>query len=169
MARLTDIIERMIKDMIEENEGMVEITRGALAEKVDCVPSQITYVLSTRFTNGQGYIVESRRGGGGWIRIKRIANDNSTSNYVMHILNGVGDTLSRHDADVYLTNFVDYDIIDKKTAVIMFAATSDQALAQVPPRSRDLIRMDIFKNMLLSKAMQLEEEEKKEADERDEM
>lgn len=166
MPRLTDIIEQMIKDMIDENEGMVEITRGALAEKVDCVPSQITYVLSTRFTNGQGYVVESRRGGGGWIRIRRITNDNRTSQYVMHILNGIGDSLSRHEADVYLTNFIDYKVIDKWAAALMYAATSDQALAKVPPRSRDLIRMDVFKSMLLRLAIHLEEEEKKQEEEK---
>ncbi|HEY5465485.1 MAG TPA: CtsR family transcriptional regulator, partial [Clostridia bacterium] len=67
MARLSDLIEETIKHMIEQNDGTVEITRSRLAELVNCVPSQITYVLSTRFTNGQGYLVESRRGGGGWI------------------------------------------------------------------------------------------------------
>jgi transcriptional regulator CtsR len=168
MARLTDIIEQMIKDMIEENEGMVEITRGALAEKVDCVPSQITYVLSTRFTNGQGYMVESRRGGGGWIRIRRIANSNRTSNYVMHIINGIGKSLSRHEVEIYLNNFIDYEVIEDAHAAIMYAATSDQALANVPPRVRDIIRMNIFKNMLLSIAMQLEEQEK-EAESSDEV
>lgn len=163
MARLTDIIEQLIKNMIDENDGKVEITRGELAEQVNCVPSQITYVLSTRFTNGQGYIVESRRGGGGWIRISRIANDNKTSNYVMHVLNSLGEALSRHDVDIYLNNFIDYKIIDDLTAALMHAATSDQALAKIRPVARDYIRMDIFKSMLLSKAMQLEEDEHRKA------
>ncbi|MGI6077785.1 MAG: CtsR family transcriptional regulator [Fastidiosipilaceae bacterium] len=160
MARLTDIIEQMIKEMIDDNDGRVEITRGKLAEKVNCVPSQITYVLSTRFTNGQGYIVESRRGGGGWIRISRIANDNKKSNYVMHVLNSLGDTISRHDVVIHLNNLVDYDIIDDNIAAIMYNATSDQALTRIQPVVKDLIRMDIFKSMLLGQAIRMEREEK---------
>lgn len=160
MARLTDVIEQLIKEMIEANDGRVEITRGALAEQVNCVPSQITYVLSTRFTNGQGYVVESRRGGGGWIRISRIANDNSKSHYVMHVLNALGDTLSRHDVDIYLNNFIDYEIIDDDLAAMIYAATSDQALARILPVARDTIRMDIFKRMLLSRAMRMEAAER---------
>ncbi|HHX37696.1 MAG TPA: CtsR family transcriptional regulator [Clostridiaceae bacterium] len=165
MARLTDIIEQMIKDMIDDNDGRVEITRGKLAEKVNCVPSQITYVLSTRFTNGQGYIVESRRGGGGWIRISRIANDNKKSNYVMHVLNSLGDAISRHDVVIHLNNLVDYEIIDEQIARLMYNATSDQALARIQPVIKDLIRMDIFKSMLLGQAIQMEREEKREAEE----
>ena len=72
MARLVDVIEMMIKEMLDENNGAAVINRSDLAERVNCVPSQITYVISTRFTNGQGYIVESRRGGGGQIRISRV-------------------------------------------------------------------------------------------------
>ena len=72
MARISDLIEVLIKQMIEENDGMVEITRAELADQVNCVPSQITYVLSTRFSCGQGYLVESRRGGGGMIRIRQV-------------------------------------------------------------------------------------------------
>jgi len=73
MARISDLIEDIIKQIIEQNDGRVEITRSELADRVNCVPSQITYVLATRFTNNQGYLVESRRGGGGWIRIRRVS------------------------------------------------------------------------------------------------
>ena len=159
MARLSDLIEQMIKEMIDANGGRVELTRGELAEQVNCVPSQITYVLSTRFTNGQGYVVESRRGGGGWIRVSRIANEGHKSNYVMHVINALGDSLSRHDVDVYLKNFIDYELMSEAHATVMYAATSDQALRRVPPGVRDVIRMDIFQNMLLNFAMQVEEEE----------
>lgn len=149
MARLSDVIEDLINEMINENDGSVEITRGELAERVNCVPSQITYVLSTRFTNGQGYLVESRRGGGGWIRIHKIGYSDSPSRYVMHVLNAVGDSLSQHQADIYLRNFVDYKVISEQLGTMMKAALSDQALARVDGALRDLIRMDIMKNMLL--------------------
>ena len=68
MAKISDMIEDLINQMIQDNSGSVEISRNELAEQLNCVPSQITYVISTRFTNGQGYVVESRRGGGGSIR-----------------------------------------------------------------------------------------------------
>lgn len=149
MARLSDVIENMINDMINENDGFVEITRGELAERVNCVPSQITYVLSTRFTNGQGFLVESRRGGGGWIRIRRIEYRDDPSRYVMHVLNTIGDSLSQHQAEIYLRNFIDYQIVSRPVGAVMKAALSDQALARVDGPLRDAIRMDVMKNMLL--------------------
>ncbi len=149
MARLSDVIENMINDMINENDGFVEITRGELAERVNCVPSQITYVLSTRFTNGQGFLVESRRGGGGWIRIRRIEYRDDPSRYVMHVLNTIGDSLSQHQAEIYLRNFTDYQIVSRPVGAVMKAALSDQALARVDGPLRDAIRMDVMKNMLL--------------------
>lgn len=149
MARLSDVIEDIINEMINENDGFVEITRGELAERVNCVPSQITYVLSTRFTNGQGFLVESRRGGGGWIRIRRIEYSDNPSRYVMHVLNAIGDSLSQHQAEIYLKNFIDYKVVSHAVGAVMKAGLSDQALARVDGALRDAIRMDIMKNMLL--------------------
>ncbi len=155
MARLSDVIEKMIKDMIEANGGRVELTRGELADRVNCVPSQITYVLSTRFTSGQGYIVESRRGGGGWIRIQRIQAGDGPKGYVMHVLNTVGDHLTQHQASIYLGNFVDYDILPKATAQLIQVALSDQTLGRIPPQARDYVRMDLMKNLLLKAVLGL--------------
>ena len=72
MARLVDVIEMMIKDMLDENNGSATISRSDLAERANCVPSQVTYVLSTRFSTGNGYIGESRRGGGGRITMTQV-------------------------------------------------------------------------------------------------
>lgn len=155
MAKLSDVIERMIKDLIEENDGVAEITRGELANRVNCVPSQITYVLSTRFTNGQGYLVESRRGGGGWIRIKRMTTFDDASSYVMHVLNSLGNQVSQQEADVHLKNFVDYQIVNAQTAKLMQAAMSEQALSRVDAGDRKAVRMDIMKNMLIELVMRL--------------
>ena len=149
MARLSDVIEQLIKELIEENHGCAEITRSELAEQVNCVPSQITYVLSTRFTNGQGYLVESRRGGGGWIRIRRISNSTTAEHYIMHALNAMGEQLSQQQAEVYLKNFVDYDVIPRPVARIMKGGLSDQALNRVDTGLRDFVRMDMMKNMLM--------------------
>ena len=149
MARLSDVIELMIKQMLEDNNGSAIISRSVLAEKVNCVPSQITYVLSTRFTNGQGYIVESRRGGGGQIRIARVQRVSSTD-YLMHTVNSLGSDLSQQDTDVYLQNFLDYKIITIGQACLMKAALSDKALVGVEADKKAIVRMDIFKNMLIS-------------------
>lgn len=149
MARLSDIIESLLKDMLEENQGCIEITRGELASRVNCVPSQITYVLTTRFTNGQGYFVESRRGGGGWIRIQRIAHQSNKSQQLMHILNSLDVALSQQDIEVYLRNFVQFDLLPKETTRLIFSAISDNTLLGIVPTKRDEIRTDIFKNMLI--------------------
>ena len=95
MARLVDVIEQMIKAMIDENDGQAVISRSQLAEQANCVPSQITYVLSTRFSSGNGYIVESRRGGGGQITITRVSHA-GPEHYLQAILDAVGD-LGRSD------------------------------------------------------------------------
>ena len=71
---LSNQIARMILDMLND-EGTTEIQRNELAQSIGCVPSQINYVIASRFTPEQGYIVESRRGGGGYIRIRRVTMD----------------------------------------------------------------------------------------------
>lgn len=152
LAKLVDVIESMIKQMLDENQGVAIISRSHLAEKVNCVPSQITYVLSTRFTNGQGYIVESRRGGGGQIRIARVRRVSATD-YLMHTINALGRDVSQQEVDVYLKNFVDYGIVSSQQATLMAAALSDKALTGVESDRKAVVRMDIFKNMLVSLIM----------------
>ena len=149
MARISDLVEDIIKQMIEQNNGWIEITRSELADRVNCVPSQITYVLATRFTNNQGYLVESRRGGGGWIRIRRVSLATPTR-YLMHALNTMGDALSQHQAEVLVRNFIDYEIIADREARLLMAAVSDRSLNEVDVDRRDRARMMIFKNMLIS-------------------
>ncbi len=149
MARLSDIIESFLKDMIIEEEGSVEIQRNELAGKFNCVPSQINYVISTRFTADKGYYVESRRGGGGYISIKRL-NIDSDSEYLMHIITSIGNKISQLTAEVLIKNFVDYNIIEPREAMLMKAATSDKVFVVVPMDKRDEIRCAILKNMLMS-------------------
>ncbi len=149
MARISDLIEILIKRMIEENNGMVEITRGELADQVNCVPSQITYVLSTRFSCGQGYLVESRRGGGGMIRIRRV--DLPTADgYLLHTLSHLGTALSQNQADVLIRNFLDNSLINLREARLIRAAISDRALADTGIEYRDRLRLNIFRYMLTS-------------------
>lgn len=149
MARLSDIIESFIKDMINEMDGTIEIQRNELANQFNCVPSQINYVLDTRFSTERGYYVESRRGGGGYISIKRV-DTSHPSRYLMHIVNAMGSSISQQSAEVFINNFVDYEIIGKNEALLMKAATSDKVLGPIPVPHRDTIRTSILKNMLLS-------------------
>jgi transcriptional regulator CtsR len=149
MARLSDIIETFLKALINEEEGAVEIQRNELANKFNCVPSQINYVISTRFTTDKGYYVESRRGGGGCISIRRL-NTESAGEYLMHIITSIGDRISQHTCEVFINNFVDYNIIEYREAMLMKAATSDKVLMEVPIDKRDDTRATILKNMLMS-------------------
>lgn len=149
MARLSDIIEAFIKQMINDTDGSAEIQRNELANYFNCVPSQINYVIATRFTNDRGYYVESRRGGGGHIRIKRI-NMNSKGNYLMHIVMSMGDSISQQSAEAFINNFIDYDAISVREGLLLKAAVSDKVLGNVPIPKRDLLRASILKNMLIS-------------------
>lgn len=149
MARLSDIIEAFLKSLINEEEGSVEIQRNELANRFNCVPSQINYVISTRFTTDKGYYVESRRGGGGYISIKRL-NTQSAGDYLMHIIASMGNKISQHTCEVFINNFVDYNIIETREAMLMKAATSDKVLTEVPVEKRDDVRATILKNMLMS-------------------
>lgn len=149
MARLSDIIETFLKTLINAEEGAVEIQRNELANKFNCVPSQINYVISTRFTNEKGYYVESRRGGGGYISIKRL-NIDSAGDYLMHIITSIGGRISQHTCEIFINNFVDYDIIEYRESMLMKAATSDRVLMDVPIDKRDDVRATILKNMLMS-------------------
>jgi len=149
MARLSDLIEAFLKSMINEEQGSVEIQSNELANQFNCVPSQINYVISTRFTTDKGYYVESRRGGGGYISIKRL-NTQSAGDYLMHIIASMGNKISQHTCEVFINNFVDYNIIERREAMLMKAATSDKVLADVPVDKRDDVRATILKNMLMS-------------------
>ncbi|MDD3866253.1 MAG: CtsR family transcriptional regulator [Clostridia bacterium] len=149
MARISDLVEQMIKQMIDQNQGSIEITRSELAEQMNCVPSQITYVLATRFANHQGYLVESRRGGGGWIRIRRIRQA-SPSQYLLHALNHIGEQLSQHQAEILIRNFLDYEIVGERDTKLLTAAVSDHSLSDLPADLKDRTRMTILKNMLTS-------------------
>jgi transcriptional regulator CtsR len=137
----------MISEMME-NQDEVEIQRNTLAQTVGCVPSQINYVLASRFTPERGYIVESRRGGGGYIKITRIHCDRGTA--LMHTLNAIGDTLDEKTCRSHLVNLVYLDLLTKRDASLLLAATGDNALRLIDPARRDAVRAAIFKQMLLA-------------------
>ena len=145
--RMSDVIEEFIKEMFEDSENSIEIQRNELAEHFNCVPSQINYVISTRFKPSQGYYVESRRGGGGHITIKKVKNDKE--DYIMHIINNIGKELTSNDVDILISDFLSYNIINSKEAKLLKVATSDNIL-KLSKEIKDEVRARIFKNMLLN-------------------
>lgn len=148
--RLSDLISQTILDLLNQSkDGEAEIKRNELANNLGCVPSQINYVLSSRFTPEQGYIVESRRGGGGYIKITKVQfSGGSSSNALMHTINSIGNELNANTARILLHNLLLDNIIDEITAIMISAATSDKCYADVPPNVRNKLRASIFKNML---------------------
>ena len=144
--RISDIIEDFIKDMLEDDDLAI-IQRNDLAEHFNCVPSQINYVISTRFTPMQGYYVESSRGGGGCIKIRKV--NITHSDYIMHIINSIGNSITAKELEIFVKNFLDYNIINEKEAKLIKAATSDKVLT-LPKETKDEIRARIFKNMLIN-------------------
>lgn len=145
---LTDHIAKLIEEMLNEGDGILELQRNEMAMRLGCVPSQISYVISSRFTPERGYIIESRRGGGGCIRIVRKQMD--SNEYLMHFFCAVGDEIDEREAVAYLKNLFGNALISEREFMICASAMSGAALASLPPTVRDGVRADIFKQMLLS-------------------
>lgn len=146
--RMSDLVAQYILEILEQQNGSAEIQRNELAGNLGCVPSQINYVITSRFTPEQGYIVESRRGGGGYIRISRVNMDRGTA--VMHIINSVGNNLDKATAEAMLNNMLGRSLIEVVPAKIIASALSDRTLKNIEQDRRDIVRADLFKNMLLA-------------------
>jgi len=147
MAKLCEAIEDFIKSVLKEADGLAEIQRNELAIRFKCVPSQINYVIDTRFTVERGYYVESRRGGGGHIRIKAVTMDSSS--FIMHLVTSTGEYLSQQVAEAFIVNLLDYNILSQRESAIFKAAVSDKAIGSAISQ-KDRIRAAILKNMLIS-------------------
>ena len=148
---ISDIIAGFIQQELEEAGGALELQRSDLAQRFNCVPSQINYVMSTRFSPEHGYIVESRRGGGGYIRITRVQVDRQT--LLMHVINSVGDTLDYASARAITQNLVDSEAVSRELGQALLAAKAgavgERALRTVPKERRSALRADIFKQILI--------------------
>lgn len=146
MANISDVIEQFILKSLGE-DGVVEISRNDLASFFSCVPSQINYVLETRFTMDRGFIKESRRGGGGYIRISKVPINEDT--YVNSlIMESIGEELTEKRANQILDKLEDEKILSKRERLIVSAGLSDSAL-QMPFSFKDKLRANIFKNILM--------------------
>lgn len=146
--RLSDAIEQFIKTMLTQDEPEVELKRNELAEYFGCAPSQINYVLATRFTPDHGYVIESRRGGGGYIRIFRMQQD--THEQLLYMLHErIGDSIDALSANHLIVQLKERGLITTDEASLMAAAVSAQALAlPIPADMKNALRAKIFKTML---------------------
>lgn len=143
---MSDKIESFILELLKEDDDWLELGRNELASVFNCVPSQINYVIATRFNQDRGYIVESRRGGGGYLRIKRIhVEENPIYSAIMRI----GNSIDFDTAKAIMSYFNTLDLINEREYKIILSAISDNAL-QAVSKQKDTLRATIFKNMLLS-------------------
>ena len=145
--RLSDEIAAYILNMLEcADDGEAELRRNELAEELGCVPSQINYVLTSRFTPEQGYIIESRRGGGGYIRIIRL--DVEKNDYLHYLLSeGIGTRITEKNALQIIKRLFEQGDISEKSAYLMKSAITDKAI-MIPTNLKDNIRAGILKSMI---------------------
>lgn len=149
MSNLSDIIEGFIKELMDANNNdAVEIQRNILAQQFDCSPSQINYVLTTRFTNDRGYVVESRRGGGGYIRIFKVRS--SMDEELKRILNEtIGDSITLNKALDLINALLEREVITEDGKRVMQSVLSDRVLNIVAYEDRNKLRADLLKKMIL--------------------
>lgn len=149
MRNISDIIEGYLKAIIEKEEsGAVEIKRSEIAEKFQCVPSQINYVIKTRFTVERGYAVESKRGGGGYIRIIRVQM-NSRKDLIDHILESLEEGASYTMAEDIVLRLYEEEVITPREAKLILAAV-DREVLPFPLPKRDFVRAQIMQAMLIT-------------------
>lgn len=145
--KITDVIADMILDMFDDENETVQIQRNLLAQRVGCVPSQINYVITSRFTPEHGYYVESRRGGGGCILITRAKLGENT---LMHLINSIGDSIDEKTCRAHIYNLNSQGLINDNAAKLMLAATSDRSFSELSQTTRNSIRSKLFKQMILT-------------------
>lgn len=149
MAKLSDIIEDFIKLMIAETkESQLEIQRNELASKFSCSPSQINYVLTTRFTTEKGYFIESKRGGGGCIRIKKIEYIENTS-LAKIIIEKIGNSITYNAGIQIIDALNEANVITERESNIFKMAINDRTLSFVCD-GRNNIRAEILKAMVIA-------------------
>ena len=148
--RLSDSIESFIKTLLSEDSAEVELKRNELAEYFGCAPSQINYVLATRFSPDHGYLTESRRGGGGYIRIIRVVE--SGSQRLMYLVNErIGETLSEEECLRLISQLKEQRTVTADEAALMASAVSTRAMSiPVPDNIKNAMRARMMKSMLMT-------------------
>ncbi|GAK13866.1 CtsR family transcriptional regulator [Geomicrobium sp. JCM 19039] len=145
---ISDVIEQYLKAILtEEERNLIEIKRSELAKHFECVPSQINYVIRTRFTVEKGYIVESKRGGGGYIRIKKVAHSDDLE-LIDQLLHLIGARIDQSAANSVIYRLYEEKVVTKREAVLMEAVVQREVLALTSAVHRDTLRANVLKAML---------------------
>jgi transcriptional regulator CtsR len=148
MRNISDLIEQYLKNILHGSpDGSVEIGRNELAEQFQCVPSQINYVISTRFSLEKGYIVESKRGGGGYVRIRKV--EIPGGGVLNYIFSTVRDEISQDAAEGLINRLMESGHLSEREARALVAAVSRDSLPVNLPL-RDRVRASLLKNMLVA-------------------
>lgn len=145
--KLSDVIADMILDMFDDDTSTIQIQRNDLAAQLGCVPSQINYVITSRFTPEQGYRIESRRGGGGCIMITRAA---TKENAVISLINSIGSSIDEKSAKSHIYNLSYHNLISDISANIMLAIVADSNFKGLPTEIKNHIRASQLKQALLA-------------------
>lgn len=145
--KLSDVIADMILDMFDDETPTIQIQRNDLAAQLGCVPSQINYVITSRFTPEQGYRIESRRGGGGCIMITRAA---SKENAIISLINSIGFSIGEKNAKAHIYNLNYQGLVSDKAGQMMLAVISDSNFKGLPAEIKDTVRANQLKQMLLA-------------------
>lgn len=141
--KMSDMIAQFIGQMLSDNGGVAELQRKMLADQFSCVPSQINYVIETRFTPENGYLVESQRGGGGYIRIVRLMDDRQRM--LLEAARGIGGRLGQNEAAKLTRALVSAELLTMREGQLLLSACSDGALADVAVEYRDRLRAAVFR------------------------
>ncbi len=145
MAQLSDTIEQFIKELMS-GDTQIELRRNELAQHFGCAPSQINYVLATRFSVDHGYLIESRRGGGGYVRIVRM-QIHGADDLLSTLLRRVGNAIEEEAALAIIQQLMESKLVTVKEAKLMGAAVSRSAMA-LPVTAKDVLRASVMRSML---------------------
>jgi transcriptional regulator CtsR len=155
MAALSDSIERFIKDLLTD-DTRVELKRNELAQYFGCANSQINYVLATRFSMDRGYLVESRRGGSGYVRVIRITTQDV--DLLSSLMERIGTSIGEEEARAIILRLYELKLVSANEARLMQAATSAEAL-NLPVCSKDALRAQVLKSVVTQAFKNLREGE----------
>ncbi|SHH44428.1 CtsR family transcriptional regulator [Tepidibacter thalassicus] len=148
MPSISDVIEKFIKELLKENKN-IEIRRNELANFFNCAPSQINYVLTTRFNIDNGYYIESKKGGGGYIKIIKI--DLDKNQYIKGVIyEKIKDNITYISSKKLISNLRQLGIITAREEKIILAAIDDKSINAPVKDLKDKIRASILKNILMS-------------------
>ena len=149
MSRISDLIESFLNERIDERKGTLEIQRNEMANYFNCAPSQINYVLTTRFTSDRGYVIESRRGGGGFLKIMK-KNLDENDHLLKMLSERIGDSVNKEGAFELLEILYRKSLIDLRIRNIIKNTVDDNTLSSLNKTLRDKLRAEILKAAVIA-------------------